>query len=69
MATQVNESVEILEAKQAELTNWGKHNIYYETKDVGQIVISKRWVITQKFKNNELIYKVCLVARGFKKEN
>ena len=31
MATQVNDSVEILEAKQAELTHWRKHNAYDET--------------------------------------
>ena len=53
VATQVNDSVEILEAEQAELTNWRKHNVYDETEDVGQRVISVRWVITQKFRNND----------------
>ena len=54
VATQVNDSVEILEAEQAELTYWRKHNVYDETEDVGQRVISLRWVITQKFRNNDL---------------
>ena len=54
VATQVNDSVEILEAEQAELTYWRKHNVYDETEDVGQRVISVRWVITQKFRNNDL---------------
>ena len=54
VATQVNYSVEILEAEQAELTYWRKHNVYDETEDVGQRVISVRWVITQKFRNNDL---------------
>ena len=31
MATQVNDSVEILEAKQAELTYWRELNAYDET--------------------------------------
>ena len=53
VATQVNYSVEILEAEQAELTYWRKHNVYDETEDVGQRVISVRWVITQKFRNND----------------
>ena len=57
MATQVNESIEILEAKQVELTNWRKRNVYDETEDVGQRVILVKWVITQKFKNNKMIYK------------
>ena len=42
MATQVNVSVKILEAKQGELTNWRKHNVYDETEDVGQRVILVR---------------------------
>ena len=67
VATQVNDMVEILEAKQVELTNWRKHNVYDETDDVGQRVISVRWVITQKFKN-KVICKDHLVARGFKED-
>ena len=69
VATQVNDSVEILEAKQVELTNWRKCNVYDETEDVSQRVISVRWVITQKFKNNKMIYKASLLARGFEEEN
>ena len=65
VVTQVDESVEILEAKQIELTNWRKHNICDETEDVVQRVILVRWVITQKFKNNKMTYKARLVARGF----
>ena len=64
VVTQVDESVEILEAKQIELTNWRKH-VCDETEDVGQRVISVRWVIKQKFKNNKMTYKARLVARRF----
>ena len=42
-----------------------ENNVYDETKDVGQKVILVRWVITQKFKNNKMIYKARLVAREF----
>ena len=69
MATQVNCNVKILEAKQVEHTTPKKHNVYDESEDVGQRLISVRWVITQKFKNNKMIYKARLVARGFKEEN
>ena len=58
VVTQVNDSVEILKAKQVKLTNWTKHNVYDKTEDVGQRVISVRWVITQKFKNNKFIKPV-----------
>ena len=58
MATQVNDSVEILEAKQAELINWRKHvydeKMFMMKQDIGQRGISVRWVIIQKFKNNDL---------------
>ena len=43
----------------------GENNIYDETADVGQRVISMRWVITQKLKNNKMIYKARLVANRF----
>ena len=32
VATQVNDSVEILEAKQTGLTNWRKHNVYDDNR-------------------------------------
>ena len=50
---------------QPELKNWITHNVYEEVEDSGQKVISVRWVITQKFKDNEIRYKARLVVRGF----
>ena len=38
------------------------------TEDLGQRVILLRQVITQKFRNNKIIYKGCLVAGEFEKE-
>ena len=62
VARQVNDSVEILQAKQAEHTNWRKQNVYEETEDIDLRVILVRWVITQKSKNNKMIYKARLVT-------
>ena len=60
-----HDNIEILKTKETELKNWITHNFYEEVEDSGQKVISIHWVITQKFKNNEIIYKACLVVRGF----
>ena len=69
MIANCNDNVEILEAKQRELENWKNHNVYKEVEDNGQKVISVRWVITQKLRDNKLTYKARLVARGFEEEN
>ena len=52
IATLSDNNVEILEIKQAELKSWIKHNVYEEVNDRGQKVVSVRWVISQKFKDN-----------------
>ena len=39
IATPLGNNVEILEAKQAELNNWVKHNVYDEVEDRGQKVV------------------------------
>ena len=62
-------NVEILEAKQVELNSWVKHNVYDEVEDRGQKVVSVRWVISQKLKDNKMKYKAHLVARGFEEDN
>ena len=67
IATQVDNNVEILGAKQPELTSWINH-VYEEVKDVGQKIVSGRWVILQKFKDKKMKYEACLVARGFEEE-
>ena len=69
IATPSDNNVEILEAKQAELNSWIKHNVYEEIEDRGQKVVSVRWVISQKFKDNKLDYKARLVVRGFEEDN
>ena len=41
----------------------------YEEVDNDQKVISLRWVRSQKYKDSGIVYKVCLVARGFEEEH
>ena len=64
-----SDSVYILEAKQAELRNWTTHNVYEEVYDNDQKVISLRGIFRQKYKDSGIVYKTCLVARGFEEEH
>ena len=68
IATLSDNNVEILEAKQA-INSWVKHNVYEKVEDSGQKVVSVRWVISLKFKDNKKKYKAHLVARGFEEVN
>ena len=69
IVTPSDHNVEILEAKQTELNSWIKYNVYEEVEDRGQNVVSVRWIISQKFKDNEMKYKARLVARRFEVDN
>ena len=51
----------INEAKNVELSKFKYFDVYEEDKDIGQEVISTRWVVTKKGE----AYKARLVARGF----
>ena len=62
-------NVEILEAKQAKLNSWVKHNVYEEVEDRGQKVALVRWEISQKFKDNKMKYKARLVTCGIGEDN
>ena len=64
-----SDNVEILEAKQAELWNWTTHNVYEEVNDNDQKVISLRWVLSQKYKDSDIVDKAHLLVRGFEKEH
>ena len=68
IATPSDNNVEILEAKQA-INSWVKHNVYEKVEDSGQKVVSVRWVISLKFKDNKKKYKAHLVARAFEEVN
>ena len=36
--------------------------------DMGQKCISTRWVIMEKYKDNKMIIKTCLVAHGYEED-
>ena len=63
--TESDNSIEILKAKINEFENWKDHKVFEEVENEGQRVISVRWVINKKNKNQKLSYKARLVTRGF----
>ncbi|XP_062409954.1 uncharacterized protein LOC134100639 [Sardina pilchardus] len=52
-------------AKQAELGNWKRNDVFEEVRDEGQRCISTRWVCTLKETPDGVAPKARLVARGF----
>ncbi|CAC5404047.1 unnamed protein product [Mytilus coruscus] len=61
--------IDFTEAKEAELDNWRKHNVYEEVEDNGQNCISTRWVYTMKELENEFHRKARLVAKSFEEDS
>ena len=59
---------EILKAKNKELDDWLRHEVYEEVDDIGQPYITVRWVITPKLIEGKLGTKARLCARGFEEE-
>lgn len=64
----VNEDI-FSHAKQTELENWKRNNVFVEEKDEGQKCISTRWVCTLKKTQVDIVPKARLVARGFEEIN
>ena len=62
------DSHEVSPAQLDELSKWDSYSVYEEVDDVGQDVISTRWVITQRYENGESHVKARLVARGFEED-
>ena len=42
------EDQQVLESKLKEMDNWRKNGVFEKVKDVGQKVISTRWIVTEK---------------------
>ncbi len=61
-------SEEVMCAKERELKSWQDNDVYEEVDDVGQEVLSVRWVVTEKVKGGQTVTKARLVARGFKED-
>ena len=62
------EDKRVIEAKEKELQSWRENDVYEEVEDVGQRIISTRWIVTEKVKEGKKICKARLVARGFEEE-
>ena len=62
---------EVVEAKEKEIQNLFKYEVFEEVEDIGQTRIGSRWVITRKEKEDgqKTICKGRLVARGFQEDN
>ena len=58
-------NIDNLRAKSAELENWQKHHAYEKVDDTGQTIVFVSWVVSQKYKNEDVTYKEKLVAQGF----
>ena len=58
---------EIKEAKVKELNNWKQNDVYEEVDYKNQKLISTRWVLSEKMKD-ETTTKKRLVARGFEEQ-
>ena len=55
----------VLKAKQKEIENWRRNNVFEEMPDHGQKVVSVQWVFTDKYIDGKNVTKARLVAKGF----
>ncbi|XP_061841706.1 uncharacterized protein [Nerophis lumbriciformis] len=65
----VTKDVSFESAKLTEISNWEKHDVFDEVKNMGQKCISTRWVCTLKDTPDGIVPKARLVARGFEELN
>ena len=59
---------QIMKAKLDELNNWKTNEVYKEVNNQGQETVSVRWVTTAKLKDQKVVCKARLCARGFEEE-
>ena len=63
----INDDTEVETAKQFELNQWVEYKVFDEVEDVGQEIITTRWVITKNIEKSQI--KARLVARGFEEDS
>ena len=61
-------SEQILDAKNEEIDKWIEEEVFTKVSDVGQERITTTWVLSSKLKDNHVVTKARLVARGFQEE-
>lgn len=64
-----DDQIEVSQAKAKELQEWKQYNVYTGVDNEGQDYITTRWVITEKFIDNNRIVKARLVGCGFEEED
>ena len=55
----------VYDAKIKEIESWKENEVYVEEIEDGQTLLSVRWVVTEKVKNDKTVTKARLVVRGF----
>ena len=62
---------EVIEAKDRELENLAKYEVFEEIEDTGQETVGSRWVITKKERadGQKTDYKGRLVAKGYQEKS
>ncbi|CAL4058623.1 unnamed protein product, partial [Meganyctiphanes norvegica] len=75
--SEVNENIEMIIlfsndavslAKNKEIQTWIDNKVFEVVPNEGQRAISVRWIVTEKTKDNGLVIKARLVARGFEED-
>ena len=69
LITSATETHDVAKAKQLELENLKKHEVYEEMPDLGQNKIQTTWIITENVKNGSSQLKARLVAKGFQENS
>ena len=62
-------SQEVVDAKDVELGNMKRNDVFRAVPFTGQPTVSSRWIITEKFKSGRRKVKARLVARGFEEDS
>ena len=62
-------SQEVVDAKERELRKLVENNVYTTVPYTGQKLISSKWHMTEKYKDNKKVVKARLVARGFEEDS
>ena len=64
-----NSSTPVIEAKEKEIGNLERHNVFQIVPYQNQATVSSRWILSEKVKNGEKCTKARLVARGFEEDS
>lgn len=69
LTAEQEQSKAVMDAKHKEIKNMNTYEVFECVPYTGQKTISTRWVITEKFKDNQKTMKARLVARGYEENS